>query len=137
MALTLSYTVTSLKVKDEVNADGVTLQNAVCQTYWKCTGTDGDGNQGEFVGATPFSAASVGEADFTDFADLTEEEVIGWITAVVDGDAGYKAHIIEQINRQIDTNVARDADMPWAEDVTPPLPDDAPGAEDPAPASDE
>jgi hypothetical protein len=132
MALTLSYSITNLKVKDEVNADGVTLQNAVCQTYWKCTGTDEDGNTGEFQGATPFSAATVSEGDFTAFEDLVEADVVGWVQAVVDGDAGYKAHIEEQIQRQIDADVARDASMPWAEDVTPPLPDDA---ADPAPVN--
>lgn len=132
MALTLSYAITSLKVKDEVNADGVTLQNAVCQTYWKCTGTDTDGNTGEFQGATPFSAATVSEGDFTAFEDLVEADVIGWVQAVVDGDASYKEHIEGQIQRQIDADITREADMPWAEDVTPPLPDDVdPGVADP------
>lgn len=135
MALTLSYEVTNLKVKDEVNSDGVTLQNAVCQTYWKVTGTDSDGNQGEFSGATPFSAATVSEGAFVAFEDLVEETVIGWIKGVVDGDASYKAHIEEQIQRQINQDIIQDRAMPWApEDVTPPLPEDAPVAEDPAPA---
>lgn len=135
MALTLSYEVTNLKVKDEVNSDGVTLQNAVCQTYWKVTGTDSDGNQGEFSGATPFSAATVSEGAFVAFEDLVEETVIGWIQGVVDGDASYKAHIEEQIQRQINQDIIQDRAMPWApEDVTPPLPEDAPAAEDPAPA---
>ena len=120
MALTLSYSVTNLKVKDEVNTDGVTLQNAVCQTYWKCAGTDSAGNTGEFVGATPFSAATVSEGSFTAFEDLQETDVIGWIQAVVDGDAGYKAHIEEQIQRQINAETQRDVTAPWAsEDVTP------------------
>ena len=126
MALTLSYSVTNIKVKDEVNSEGATLQNAVCQTYWKCIGEDASGNVGEFVGATPFSAATVPAANFVDFASLQESDVVGWIQTVVDGDAGYKAHIEEQIQRKIDEDVTRDAKMPWApEDVTPPLPEDA------------
>ena len=137
MALTLSYEITSLKVKDEVNSDGVTLENAVCQTYWTCTGTDSNGNTGEFQGATPFSAADVSLADFTAFADLEEATVVGWVQAVVDGDSGYKAHIEAQIQKQIDADIEQDAALPWSTDVTPPLPDDAPGAEDPAPASDD
>jgi hypothetical protein len=40
MAFTYTYTVRNLKVKDEVNADGDTLSNAVVQTYWDITGTD-------------------------------------------------------------------------------------------------
>ena len=132
MAFSYTHEITSLKVKDEVNDDGVTLQNAVCNTYWKRTGTDTDGNSGTFSGATPFTAASVGEDDFTDFADLTEAEVIGWITAVIDADPAYKAHIDEQIQKQIDeenaveTEHAGDA-LPW----TPAAPADD-GVEDPA-----
>lgn len=122
MPLTLAYSVTSLKVKDEVNSDGVTLSNAVCQTYWKCVGTDSDGNTGEFQGATPFSAATVSEGSFTAFADLAEADVIGWITAVVDGDAGYKAHIEEQIQKQIDVEVTSEPALPWAEDDVTPTP---------------
>jgi hypothetical protein len=123
MALTLAYSVTGIKVKDEVNADGVTLENAVCQTYWKLTGSDENGNAGEFSGATPFSAAKVSEGAFTEFASLVETDVIGWIQAVVDGDTGYKAHILERIQLEIDTAISADVDMPWAPDVTP-VPDE-------------
>lgn len=125
MALTLSYSVTSLKVKDEVNAEGVTLSNAVCQTYWKVVGTDENGNTGEFSGATPFSAATVPSANFVAFEDLQEADVLAWIQAVVDGDAGYKAHIESQIQKAIDRDITRDAKMPWQvdENVTPATPD--------------
>lgn len=125
MALTIGYKVTSLKVKDEVNSEGVTLSNAVCQTYWKAIGTDADGNVGEFSGATPFSAATVPADKFKDFASLVEEDVLGWIKAVVDNDVSYKAHIEAQIQRLIDIEVTKEAEMPWATDVTPPLPEDA------------
>lgn len=114
MALTLSYAVTGLKVKDEVNNEGVTLTNAVCQTYWKVTGTDTDGNTAEWSGATPFSAASVSQANFADFASLTEDTVRGWITAVVEADASYEAHIREQLQRQIDQEITTEPTMPWA-----------------------
>ena len=119
MALTLTYTVQSLKVKDEVNADGVTLENAVVQTYWKAHGEDADGNIGEFSGATPFSAATVPAGSFKAFADLVEADVVAWISAVVEADAGYKAHILEQCQRQIDDSCPADTPMPWAPDVTP------------------
>jgi len=114
MALTLEYSVTSLKVKDEVNAEGVTLPNAVVQTYWKVTGTDENGNTGEWSGATPFSAANVPSAKFTSFESLTEETVIGWIEAVVEADPGYKNHIVEQLQKTIDETITTDAALPWA-----------------------
>lgn len=119
MALTLTYSVTSLKVKDEVNSEGVTLQNAVVQTYWKVIGEDANGNQAEFQGATPFSAVNVPEASFKSFADLTEADVLGWIQAVVDGDPAYKAHIEEQLQKKIDIETMTEATLPWATLVTP------------------
>lgn len=124
MSWTYTWEIERLKVKDEVNNDGVTLRNAVCNTYWKITGTNEDGDSASWSGATPFSAASVGEDDFSDFADLTEAEVIGWIRNVVENDSGYMAHINEQLQKAIDIEneeeVGTDA-LPWATDteVTP------------------
>jgi len=123
MAFTYTYTVRNLKVKDEVNADGVTLTNAVVQTYWSVTGTDEEGNEGKFSGATPFSAANVPAGSFTAFADLEEATVIGWIEGVVNGDLDYKSHIDGQIQKDIDRNVATEVsgeNLPWGEATTAP-----------------
>jgi len=118
MAFTYTYTVRNLKVKDEVNAAGETLTNAVVQTYWDIVGTDEEGNEGSFTGATPFSAANVQAGSFTAFEDLEEATVIGWITNVIDSDPGYKAHIDMQIQKEIDKDIAVEktgADLPWGE----------------------
>jgi hypothetical protein len=118
MAFTYTYTVRNLKVKDEVNAAGETLTNAVVQTYWDIVGTDEEGNEGSFTGATPFSAANVPAGSFTAFEDLEEATVIGWITNVIDSDPGYKAHIDMQIQKEIDKDIAVEktgADLPWGE----------------------
>jgi|TARA_R110001592_G_scaffold53887_1_gene165255 hypothetical protein len=126
MAFTYTYTVRNLKVRDEVNADGDTLTNAVVQTYWDITGTDEEGNTGQFTGATPFSAANVPAGSFTAFADLDEATVIGWITGVINGDAGYKAHIDTQIQKEIDRNIATEVageDLPWGEAAPAPADD--------------
>lgn len=134
MAWTYVYEVDRMKVKDEVNNDGVTLQNAVCQTFWKVTGTNSDGNSATFAGATPFSAAAVGEDDFTDLSDLTEAEVIGWIRAVVEGDNGYIDHINEVLQKQIDQEAEQDVEsaaLPWAANTaagnTTPTPEESTG----------
>lgn len=122
MTFTYTWSVTSLKVKDEVNADGVTLPNAVVQTYWKVVGTDENGNTGEFSGATPFSAANVPAGSFVDFTDLAEETVLGWIKNVVNGDASYKAHIDGQIQKNIDAEISVEKTgdaLPWSTPVTP------------------
>tara|TARA_B110000977_G_scaffold201126_1_gene294284 strand:- start:436 stop:822 length:387 start_codon:yes stop_codon:yes gene_type:complete len=121
MALTFVYTVTGVKVKNEVNSEGATHQNAVCQTHWKIVGTDENDNSAEFVGATPFTAANVPAATFTSFENLVEANVISWIQAVVDGDAGYKEHITMMIEKQIEAETESEPDLPWGtpDGVTP------------------
>jgi hypothetical protein len=110
--MTYTWEVTGLKTKDETNSDGATLQNAVVQTYWKKTGTDPDGNEGSFSGATPFTAQNVPEGTFVAFADLTEDTVLGWIQNIVVGD--YENHVNQQIQKQIDDQAISEAEMPWA-----------------------
>ena len=117
MALTLTYSVTSLKVKDQVNSEGVTLTNAVVQTYWEDTLTHSDGRTGTFHGATPFSAANVPAGSFVAFEDLEEATVVGWIENVVNNDATYKAHIEEITERTLEQDAEEeimDNSLPWA-----------------------
>jgi len=117
MAFTYEWSVTNLKVKDQVNSEGATLQNAVVQTHWQVTGTDENGNSAQFSGATPFTAENVPAGTFTAFADLTEANVLAWIQNVVNNDAGYKAHIDERIQFEIDKDLVTEIEedsLPWA-----------------------
>ena len=84
------------------------------RSYWKKIGTDADGNEGTFSGATPFSAANLTEENFKQFDTLTEEIVLGWIQAIVVD--GYEEHVNGQIQKQIDEKVTPivDSAMPWA-----------------------
>ena len=117
MALTYTWKIKSLKKQDDPSAE---LNDIIVQTYWECTGTDEDGHAGTFHGATPFEPDQVDPANFTSYEDLTEAQVIGWIQDVVEGNPGYKAHIDQQIQKQIDAivrpmvEVNADA-LPWAE----------------------
>lgn len=129
MALTYTWEVTGLKVRDQVNSDGVTLADSVCQTFWKVEGTDESGHTATHIGATPFTAENVPEGTFVPFASLTEETVLGWIRNYVENDEVYFKHIEEMILKDIDRqHNIREPAMPWApaEEVTPTLPEDAP-----------
>ena len=114
MAITYTWKVNELKVRDE----GV-HKNAVVQTYWEKIGTDEDGNEGKFSGATPFSAANVPEGSFVPFEELTEAIVLGWIQNVVIG--AYEKHVNEQIQKQIDAekNPLMSPGLPWVPTPTP------------------
>ena len=118
MAVTYTWEVTSLKTKNETLGDGVVLPNAICQTYWKKIGTDEDGNEGTFSGATPFSGENLTEENFQQFDVLTEEIVLGWIQAIVVD--GYEEHVNGQIQKQIDEQVTpiTETSMPWAPEET-------------------
>jgi len=126
MALTLTYKVKNLKVRDQVNSEGATLQNAVVQTYWEVTGTDENGNSAMWAGATPFSAENVPAGSFKAFENLTEADVLSWIQNVVNSNPSYKAHIEEQIQKEMDKDAVTEVEagsLPWAEPVAPADPD--------------
>jgi hypothetical protein len=88
------------------HADG--QADVVFQVGWQCAGTDGTYN------ASVYSTCSVpapsGSA-FTPYADLTQDQVLGWIWANGVDQAATEAAVQQQINNQINPPV-----------VTPPLP---------------
>lgn len=117
---TYVYEVTSLKVKDEVVGNTVN-ESAVVQTYWKLTGTDSSNNSGTFSGATPFTTTTMpANTVFVPFNELTENTVISWISAVVEGNPGYQQHIDSQIQKQIDLVITpiSEAELPWGASVS-------------------
>jgi len=113
MAITYTWKVTSLKVKNEV-IDDVTYENSVCQTYWEKIGTDENGNVGSFHGATPFTLDPTDDSGpFIAFEDLTEADILGWIQGVVVD--SYEEHVNAQIQKQIDqkVNPITEPALPW------------------------
>lgn len=108
MAITYTWKVKGIKTKDE----GENIK-AIVQTYWEKIGVDENGNEGRFIGATPFSAADVPAEEFIPFEQLNENLVLDWIKAKVVGP--YEEHVNQQIQKQIDEhiNAAVDAELPW------------------------
>jgi hypothetical protein len=116
--LTYVYNIKSLKVQNEPD-----YPQTVVQTYWTLTGTDANGNSGTFNGGTPFTYDPTdASGPFVPFPDLTEADVVGWISGVVNGNPTYKAHIdgviLDQIGLEI--NPVVEEPLPWA--PTPPTP---------------
>ena len=136
MALTYTYAVTGLKTRAQVNTEGVTLEDAVVQTYWTMEGTDENGETGIHSGATPFTAENVVAGSFVGFDQLEEETVIQWIKDYIASEPSYGEHIEQQIRKEIDARAIVDrTTLPWApaEEVTPnpgveadPVEDDSP-----------
>jgi hypothetical protein len=117
MGYTYEWKVTGVKKVNSENID-----EAIIGTQWKVVCTDEDGNTGEFVGATPFDLNSINTGSFTAYADLNEEQVLGWIKTVVSGSnkmTNYWGHIQGQMDKQINksklsfTEVS-DISLPWS-----------------------
>lgn len=116
MAITYTWKLTGLK-----KVDSATLSGIVFQTYWKKIGTDEDGNEGTFTGATPLDPTSVDPNNFVPFESLTEEIVLNWIKSKVTG--SYEQHVNEQIAKQINLLKRpeveiREDQFPWASTST-------------------
>jgi hypothetical protein len=121
MAITYTWEVTELKVRDvEPHTD------AVVQTQWKKIGTDENGVTGEFIGATPLSAADVDPEEFVPFEELTEELVLTWIQAGIARHPEYTNHMNEKIQQQIQRKAMTEKRAPWLppkeDPPTPPSP---------------
>jgi hypothetical protein len=106
MAITYEWDVTSMKVVDVNN-----LENIVIQTYWSKKGTDENGNEGIFYGATPLPIADLDPNNFVPYNQLTKQIVINWIQDMIKD----QNHINEQIQKNINLkkNPLVEKPLPW------------------------
>lgn len=117
MALTYTWKLTGLT---KSNPPSLSVSNVIIGTRWEVVGTDEDGNEGKFSGATPFDLSTVDPNNFTPFDSLTESQVLGWIqTKVSSSAAGYWDHISGKIQEQIDKIAMQisevgSGELPWA-----------------------
>lgn len=86
--------------------------DVVFTAHWRCDGTDGEHTAGVYgsVGLTLDP-----DAPFTPFADLTEEQVIGWVQDAMSEEqvAAHEDNVAQQIADQIDPPIVRPT-LPWA-----------------------
>ena len=81
----------------------------VVTAHWQCTGVDGD-YSGQVYSTTSFAVV---EGAFTAYADLTQDQVLGWIWANgVDKDAT-EAAVEGQIETQINPPIVAPP-LPWS-----------------------
>lgn len=110
MTITYTWNVTGIKTTTVNNTP-----NIVVQTYWKKVGTDENGNEGAFHGATPFSTNSSDGSPFIPFEQLTEDYILTKIKSIVAGN--FEDHVNRQIQKQIDEklNIVAEVPMPWVQ----------------------
>ena len=117
MGYTYEWKLTGLKKQNSIN-----LEDAVIGTNWKVIGTDTDGNEGSFTGATPFSITTINTGSFTAYNELTEVQVLDWIKNHVSGSntsTNYWEHISGVIEKEISGKKwvkveVSEIDLPWS-----------------------
>lgn len=102
MSITYTWKITGLKQNE---------RGEVVHATWKKIGTDSDGSEGVFTGATPFKVPE--GAELIPTQALSEDDVMGWIKAIVVND--YERHVNEQIQKQINQqkSVLADVKLSW------------------------
>ena len=108
MATTYNWTVVQMDAYPE--EDGET--DVVFNVHWTLTGEEA-GFTGSVYGSQSVSINP--DEPFTPYADLTQEQVIGWVQAAMGAEqvASYEANVAQQIEDQIAPPVVTPP-LPWA-----------------------
>jgi hypothetical protein len=103
---TITWTVSQLDCYPQ--EDGHT--DVVFNVHWQCTGADVD-----YTGQVYSTCAVTLDpaAPFTPYANLTQDQVLGWIWASGVDKAATEAAVQQQINNQINPPVVAPP-LPWA-----------------------
>jgi hypothetical protein len=106
MANTYTWTVTAMDAYPQ--AEGET--NVVFTVHWTCSGTDGTYNASVYstCGVT-YTAGS----PYTPYADLTQEQVLGWIWANGVDQSATEAAVNQQLAQQVNPPVVQPP-LPWS-----------------------
>ena len=107
MAITYTWTINEMFSYPQ--ADG--YKNVVFGAAYTLTGVDGDHSASQ-SGQVPFPAP---DADFTPYADLTQDQVIAWVQQALtpEGVSALESQIAQMINEQINPTVVVNP-LPWA-----------------------
>ena len=94
------------------------FEDVVTHIRWRLTGTDSEGYEGTFTGATPLEDLSqLSELTFVPYSELKEKEIISWIEVILDANEHYRQHIEDRIHESINNErlvkVASEKDLPW------------------------
>ena len=102
---TITWTNTAMDCYPQIEGE----TDVVFTVHWTCSGVDGEYN------ASIYSTCGVPlpSGSFTPYAELTQEQVLGWIWANGVDQASTEAAVQTQIENQINPPVVTPA-LPWA-----------------------
>ena len=106
MAITNTWGIVQLDAYPE--KDGLT--DVVFTVHWNLTGDDGEGHTGYAYGSVGVTLDP--ETPYTPFAQLTQDEVLGWVWETVNKDET-EASVTAQVNNLVNPPVITPP-LPWA-----------------------
>lgn len=90
--------------------------DVVSTVHWRLLAVGGGGCEATAYGTVTLDVSTV-EEDFTPYAELTEAQVVGWVTAAIDG-AKYEALLAQNIADQLSPPIVSPP-LPWTPPPTP------------------
>lgn len=111
MSATFNWTVEQMSCYPEYMGE----TDVVFQVVWRCNGVQSN-NGVDYYGTYPSVTSVTLEAGtpFTPYANLTQQQVLGWVWATPEGNqAMVEASVQEQINNAINPPVVTPP-LPWA-----------------------
>lgn len=98
--MSVAYTITITKV---ATSQSDTLTDAVTRIEWKRVGVCSEtGQTGQYAGMSVFELNDISSDGFTDYSDLTETIVKGWVQSSIDNDSEFETSMNNFIQHQID-----------------------------------
>lgn len=107
MSATITWTVTQMDCYPQVGSE----TDVVFVVHWTCSGVQ-DTYSSSVYSTCSLPAPAAGET-FTPYADLTQNQVLGWIWANGVDQAATEAAVQQMIDNQINPPVVTPA-LPWA-----------------------
>jgi hypothetical protein len=102
MTVTYTWSITALSATNVENCLDV-----ITGATWEVSGTDGT-NTTSLTGSTPFALP---DGEFINYADLTEEQIVGWVKANLNG---LRLNAVESaIAGSLDQLSYRAKPLPW------------------------
>ena len=110
--MTYTWEILKFSTRDQVNSEGIVLEDSVVSIQWRRTGIDSEGNKGSLVGYTVISAENVNQESFVPFDSLTESVVVNWLESNISSEKmnNYNANIQNKINNV----VTKEKSVPWS-----------------------
>lgn len=96
-----NWRIVKLGLNDQLNQDGVLLENAIVQVQWKLTAEDTDGTKASYLASTTLDATNISAEDFVAVNSVSSEQVIGWVQS------NLSSTEMDRINKQLDVKVER------------------------------